>query len=314
MKYLIKFSGEHSRLHIAETRALVGAEGFDLKIAQLQNLWHIVETDAVDFVGRSAYISGAFEFIGSHMNYRNLVGDIFDSIQEHGSFRIDSGSQTVSVKLGKMLVDLGLRVSLKEPEVVVGCYALAGKHYAGIRIPLNREFSLRKPQHRPYFHPTSMHPKLARCLVNLSGVVPGETLLDPFCGTGGILIEAGLMDVGVAGWDVNPQSVDGCRRNLGHYGLSGKISEADALNKEGSFEAIVTDPPYGRASITTRETQSLFDRFIQRAYSILKQECRLVLMGPDFIALNTGEFRVKDDFSVRMHKSLTRKIWVMEKS
>ncbi len=46
----------------------------------------------------------------------------------------------------------------------------------------------RKVTHRPFSLPISLHPKLARALVNLARVPMGGVLLDPFCGTGGILL------------------------------------------------------------------------------------------------------------------------------
>src|SRR5438132_10142106 len=51
----------------------------------------------------------------------------------------------------------------------------------------------RRPRMRPSFHPSTMVPKLARSLVNLSQAVPGSTFLAPFCGVGGILLEASLL-------------------------------------------------------------------------------------------------------------------------
>ena len=44
---------------------------------------------------------------------------------------------------------------------------------------------------RPAPHPDiALSPRLARTLVNLAGAVPGQTILDPFCGSGTILVEA----------------------------------------------------------------------------------------------------------------------------
>lgn len=53
-------------------------------------------------------------------------------------------------------------------------------------------FEKRKAHLRLYNHPTSLHPRLARCLVNLANA---KKILDPFCGSGGILIEAGLIGI-----------------------------------------------------------------------------------------------------------------------
>jgi tRNA (guanine10-N2)-dimethyltransferase len=156
-----------------------------------------------------------------------------------------------------------------------------------------------------------MHPKLARCLVNLSQVVRGDVLLDPFCGTGGILIEAGLCGIEFVGWDIDPEMVMGCRRNLSNYRLSGEIIVKDALSTPAfTADAIVTDPPYGRASYTTGEVEKLFNRFMENACHMLSDKGRVVLMSPSEIRLDTGDLQVFDTFDVHMHKSLTRRILV----
>src|SRR5207245_1715269 len=57
-----------------------------------------------------------------------------------------------------------------------------------------------KVANRPFSLPISLHPKFARALVNLARVPMAGTVLDPFCGTGGVLLEAaelGLRGVGI---------------------------------------------------------------------------------------------------------------------
>lgn len=49
-----------------------------------------------------------------------------------------------------------------------------------------------------------MMPRMARTLVNLSLCGTGATLLDPFCGTGGILIEAEMLGIHTLGSDFDP--------------------------------------------------------------------------------------------------------------
>ena len=159
-----------------------------------------------------------------------------------------------------------------------------------------------------------MHPKLARSLVNLSKVVENDLVLDPFCGTGGILIEAGLMGLKTKGFDINHYMVEGCIQNLRHFNLRYDVEKGDALKIDDvKPDSIVTDPPYGRSSFTTEDTQYLFDKFIEKSYELLEFDCRLVLMGPDNIKVDRGKFNLVSEFDVKMHKSLTRKIWVMEK-
>ncbi|MBS3125240.1 hypothetical protein J4211_03230 [Candidatus Woesearchaeota archaeon] len=70
-------------------------------------------------------------------------------------------------------------------------------------------FEERRAHLRAAHSPVSLHPKLARAMVNLTGVKTG-ILLDPFCGTGGILIEAGLMGFPVVGCDIDEKYASAC--------------------------------------------------------------------------------------------------------
>jgi tRNA G10 N-methylase Trm11 len=60
----------------------------------------------------------------------------------------------------------------------------------------------------------AISPRLARILINLSGVKEGETLLDPFCGIGVILQEAVLQGINCIGVDIDRKAIEGAKRNL----------------------------------------------------------------------------------------------------
>ena len=162
-----------------------------------------------------------------------------------------------------------------------------------------------------------MHPKLARVMVNLARVRTGDTILDPFCGTGGILIEAGLMGMNPVGWDISDKMVSGCSQNLKNYGLDGRITQQNALEYSGSLkaDAIVTDPPYGRASYTSeKDTSRLYNNFIERAQHLLKKKGFLIFMLPSSQKIIPKDFNVEAHYDVRVHKSLTRRIWILRKT
>ena len=59
-------------------------------------------------------------------------------------------------------------------------------------------------------------PKLARMMVNLAQVKSGETLLDPFCGNGAVLMEAALATEAkeIIGSDIVQRQTDSCEENL----------------------------------------------------------------------------------------------------
>jgi tRNA G10 N-methylase Trm11 len=85
---------------------------------------------------------------------------------------------------------------------------------------------------RPAFDDVSgmLPPKLALSMVNLSGAKPGDIVLDPFCGSGTVLMMA--MHTGVKkvlGSDLSHRAVDDSRKNLDWFKDSFKMPLAEYL-------------------------------------------------------------------------------------
>lgn len=98
----------------------------------------------------------------------------------------------------------------------------------------------------------ALSPRLARTLVNLAGLKPSQTLLDPFCGTGTILIEAYGKSLRCLGLDSRASRVQEARENL-HWSVGGvtdrgyDIRKGDArelprMLRGTKVDAIVTEP------------------------------------------------------------------------
>ena len=121
-------------------------------------------------------------------------------------------------------------VSLKSPEtfflgVIVGNRFFFGPHL-GERD--RKGFSQRRSPFRPFFVPSAIHPKIARVLVNLSRAKSGGLFIDPFCGTGGLLLEASDIGCISIGLDIDVDMLSGCQENLAHFGFSFFDCVADA--------------------------------------------------------------------------------------
>ncbi len=93
-------------------------------------------------------------------------------------------------------------------------------------------------------------PKLAQIMLNLAKAGPANTVLDPFCGTGVVLMEAALKGCKLIGSDLNQQLVYSTKENLEwlskEYSLSIKLDNlecADAtMNKwRGYFDRVVSE-------------------------------------------------------------------------
>ncbi len=173
----------------------------------------------------------------------------------------------------------------------------------------------RDAKFRPGFHPSSMNALFAKALVNLSSVKPGEKLLDPFCGVGGILVEAGLLKCKLLGYDIDELMVKKCMKNLKFYKISSfKVKLGDALESKDRVHTIVTDPPYGRhSSLHGKSINFLYNKFIGVAYKNLNKNRKMVIVMPEKLDVNIGKFKLRAKILHRIHKTLTRKILVLEK-
>jgi tRNA (guanine10-N2)-dimethyltransferase len=102
-------------------------------------------------------------------------------------------------------------------------------------------------------------PKLARMMVNLTGLEPYQkTLLDPFCGSGTVLMEAGLVGyTKVIGGDINAQAVGDTKANqdwLSQQNIHtaelqtyvGSAKDVGTALAPQSVDAIVTETYLGR--------------------------------------------------------------------
>jgi len=182
-------------------------------------------------------------------------------------------------------------------------------------------FNLRETKVRPAFHPTGMKPKMARTLVNLTGAK--KEVLDPFCGIGAILIEAGVLGLNVFGSDYDSRMLEKTKINLKHYKIKPKqIINADATKlsehyRKSSIESIVCDPPYGQSSSTSdKNLRNLFRTFMKEAHKVLKKRGRLVIIIPSKLkipGLIPKEFKRLGKFDWYVHRGLTRQIVVLEK-
>ncbi|MDI6737479.1 MAG: hypothetical protein QME12_03090 [Nanoarchaeota archaeon] len=208
------------------------------------------------------------------------------------------------------------KVAFKNPKTEIDFVFEKEKVFCGMRLDKNNEmFEARKAHRRPGFSPISLHPKLARALVNMTGIKKGEMLLDPFCGTAGILIEAGLMGIKCAGSDIDEGMLEKAKINLDSFRIkSYKLLKADARKIRIKCNAIAADPPYGKASSLRKQNiRKLYSDFLSNAYKILNKKSRLAIIFPNGLSIKS-KFKTLRSIDIPIHKSLTRTITILEKN
>jgi len=146
-------------------------------------------------------------------------------------------------------------VDLRDPDVIVRMQLCDKVHLFIEERAVDRNImEKRKVGERPFFSPISLHPKYARALINLTGAKRGDAVLDPFCGTGGLVIEAAEMGMRAIASDFDEEMVLGCRENMDFYGLElfdhDVIDIKDIPERFSEIDVVVTDPPYGRSTKT----------------------------------------------------------------
>ncbi len=315
MKYLFLLSGESQQLAKAELELFAGAE-----IVKQDGNVLIAEADRFDY-SRPAFtkVSALFLFSCRKNELEKKINSF--EWQKHckGSFYV----KTIHMEQGmaKPIADIiwkklkHPKVSFKKPKSVFAFILQNDNIYCGLLLHENIEkFDARKAHKRPGFSPVSLHPKLARALVNMAGVHKGGALLDPFCGTGGILIEAGLMGIKPVGSDIDDEMLEKAKQNLGAFGIKGyMLMKADARKIKVKAEGCATDPPYGKASsLHKQDIKKLYSEFLANAYRILKKKSRLVIVFPNGLFVKS-KFKAIKKIDVYIHKRLTRDVNVLEK-
>ena len=170
--------------------------------------------------------------------------------------------------------------------------------------------------HRPYFSPIGIHPRIARAMINLSNCANDKPLIDPFCGTGGILIEGADMGLKVTGIDLKEKMIEFSKGNLKHYGFKGNLINSDFKEISSlEFGSIVCDPPYGIASTSGGENiKELMIRGLDVFQNCMEKKQRLVVAVSDYGTIKHKNLTQIYKFEWYIHKSLTRNIIVLEKN
>lgn len=215
------------------------------------------------------------------------------------------------------------RVSLDSPDVKMLVVLMPSKTLVckSRESLLRRVLRLREPGKKAFFHPSMMNSQLARAMCNLAGIQPGDLVLDPFCGGGGILCEIAALGAKTIGIDLNWRLLSGALTNLSQMPLSNSsLIQADTnLHPMGMqrLDCIVTDPPYGRISSTRgAEANRLVKAFLEKAPEMIRNGGRLCISGSSGMRLGDmiGElgFDVAYRIAVHVHSGLTRDITTVQ--
>jgi len=335
MKFIFELSKEHETLPTSEVFACLRAEKINYNIIETNQNVLVIDTVSKD--PKIERISNRLSFtfhidkllFSCPISTKEIKKHALDTqIEKNGTIAIRCKNRSNTVNSQDIVETLGeiyskdRKVSLEKPDIEVRGLITDSTVYVGLKVSeINRsQFENRKAQYRPFFSPISLHPKLARAMVNLSAVQKNDVLLDPFCGTGGILIEAGLIGVKVVGSDVEDKMVKGCGENLDFYNIENyKLSSLDIgdINDYVSkVDAVVTDLPYGKSTTTKGEDiHKLYERAFRGISTVLTERGRAVigLSDKNMLSLGGRYLSLIENHDFRAHSNLTRYFAVYQK-
>jgi tRNA (guanine10-N2)-dimethyltransferase len=340
---VVLLSGEHPTLPVAELQALLAVHAPDARILMVNPLVARVQAQSPEradaAIGRMALAHEWGEYWahtdGGEEGLERLHERVRGSDTGRGSIAVRalrSGPQSavrrggIEVSLGAALRAAGHDVDLEHPDITVAawihgdCVVVARRIGGGDR----GRFERRLPDDRAHFSPVTMHPRRAAALVHLAQVAPGGRVLDPFCGTGGIVLEAALAGYDAWGSDRDGDMVQGTLQTLADAGDEALLGTAfvadigDVPERVAAVDGIVTDMPYGRASSTDGEgVAALYDRAFAAFAALLAPGGRAVYGCAD-AALGQRATRhglhieaVHEEF---VHRSLTRHYFVARRA
>ena len=328
----------------AEVKAILEAEGYSYEnVSEFDQILRLeAEVSCVQSVQvRSAYTRfSALEIFVSNATHEEITKaaaetDFKAILKPDESFVVrinriknyaDQALNTMELegKLGKQILNSteGTKVSLKNPDKTFIGIITDEKLILGLKLTdiTSKTFSERRPRKKPFFHPSAMPSKMARCMVNLAHGKAESLVLDPFCGTGTSLIEASYIGCRAVGVDAQKRMILGTRKNLRFFNISAEGLLLADSRKPPFFkvDCIVTDPPYGRSSSTMKSTtEQLVKDVLASSRELLGVGQRICIASPKTLNISRlgtelGYRHLESHFAY-IHGSLTREIAVFEK-
>ncbi|MFX1582843.1 MAG: THUMP domain-containing protein, partial [Promethearchaeota archaeon] len=211
---LFILSGEHPTLPKAELCAILESEDYSYSIRRHEKRLLIMDVDqdgARRVILRAGLVNHASVVVAETPSEEKMILESLQNLDFSQWIRPDTcfGVKITRIKREAIKLDVddlqskigsiiwetmngAVDVALASPDLLFLGVIDGNKFYFGPHLASRsrKTFSARRSPLRPFFVPSAIHPKIARVLVNLSRARPGSYVVDPFCGTGGLLLEA----------------------------------------------------------------------------------------------------------------------------
>jgi tRNA G10 N-methylase Trm11 len=249
----------------------------------------------------------------SPVNFRRFTRGMDDQVKklllENGAkradyFAYDEPDRRVEERLNIALwpKTIAQNALLAPPNAeVLAIFGETKLYIARTRIVYDSMLQQYRDESRPFVSAEiSTSPKICRTLLNLAGARSGDTILDPFCGTGTLLMEAAILGMKCIGVDIDGDQVQGARSNLkwlaNDFGMKldydifkGDSRELSSLIKK-QVDAVAFEPLLGpifkkkpsqsEADRTIAELTILYQQTLTEIASVLRPDGRVAMTIP----------------------------------
>jgi tRNA G10 N-methylase Trm11 len=245
MAYVYLLTGKPGDLELAraEAEGLTDGDGVSDRL---------VQTDRLADRRRAAYLGEGIELLASGRDVaaaaralaeREITAEGFAVEIRRIPHRLKVNRHKAASALGWVI---GGRPNLDRPSVRFLAFVTADGVWVGRKLP-PFEPDWTRFVRKPCDFSSALPAQAARALCNLR-VRGGESVVDPCCGSGTLLLHAAALGAQVTGYDISKKMVGSTNKNLEHFGFAPAASLGDAARVEGEFDVLLANLPYGNMS------------------------------------------------------------------
>lgn len=187
---------------------------------------------------------------------------------------------------GQAIVDkYGRKVNLKNPETIVRVDVAHNLCIVGVQ-KTRSSLKIRYP--KVFQHYSALNPIIAYAMLKIADVKPGDRVLDAFCGSGTIVIEAAQVfkDLDLIGIDISPKSIEGAWRNSEAAGVKDRVKfiVGDSRRLEKilptgcKIDKVISNLPFGIRSGRLKVIPKIYTDFLTSLRPFLKDNSKICLL------------------------------------
>lgn len=271
---------------------------------RLQDCVESREADDPDFKEERIPKEALYEHVNQRLTDGRLKINVMESSERGGTFRVTCEriggphawqAPEVEYEIGGALAEFYERHNWKPKmegyDVEIRTDVVGKRVIMGTQLNV---YDLSKGRHfLKYRNAVTLKANLAYAMIRLANLKMGDHLLDPFCGSGTLMLEALQMYQGkiqCLGMDVSRRSAEGAKANAEAEGFLDQCrfvcSDARGLRRhvkggDDSVDAIATNLPWGvmtGQNQSTSDLQTLYEVFLRNSWYVLKPYGRLVML------------------------------------